>query len=95
MAGYILKSPTFKMWSNWWWLLGVSSQTIIIFTCKMLLFNGKSFFRCQKGPQTHLLMGFNSIRIMAGYTLKSPKTICGVTGDACLVFPAKLLLYSL
>jgi len=32
---------------------------------------------------------------MAGYTFSTPKLKCGVTGDGGLVFPAKLLLYSL
>ena len=139
-------------------MLGVTSQTIVIFTFHMLLLDGKSFFRSQKDlkliylwasislelwlvihfqyqnkyvewlvmvawcfqpnycyihfqyfvawwkiifqnskrPQTHLLMSFNSIRIMAGYTFSIyQKSICGVIGDGGLVFPAKLLLYSL
>jgi len=48
MAGYILKSPKINMWSDWWWLLGVSSRTIVIFTFNRLLLYGKSIFRSQK-----------------------------------------------
>jgi len=32
---------------------------------------------------------------MAGFTLNHQILICGVTGDGCLVFPAKALFYSL
>jgi len=32
------------MWSDWWWLLGVSTQTIVRFTFNMLLLDGILFF---------------------------------------------------
>ena len=40
--------PKINMWSDWIWLLGVSSQTIVIFTFNMLLVGGKLFFKSQK-----------------------------------------------
>jgi len=39
-------------------------------------------------------MSFNSIKIMDGYKWKIKKSVCGMTGDDSLVFPAKLLLCS-
>jgi len=50
-----------------------------------------------KRPQIHLLMSFNSIRIMDVYRFGLPKNYKRVTGDGCLVFPApaKLFLDSL
>ncbi len=46
-------------------------------------------------PQTHLLMSFSSIRIMAGNIFYHQKSTCAVTVDGCLVFLLKLFLYSL
>jgi len=43
-----LKSPKINMWSDWWWLLGVSSKTTYLFTINRLLHNWKLFFRSQK-----------------------------------------------
>ena len=40
-------------------------------------------------------MSFKSIRIIASYSFEHQRSICAVTGDGCLVFPAKPLLYSL
>jgi len=54
-----------------------------------------SIFQKSKRPKTHLLMGFNSIRIMAGYIFQSPKSIDRVIGYGWLVFPARPMLYSL
>jgi len=48
LASYLLRSPKINLWSGWRWLLGVSSQTIVIFTFNMILVNGKLFFRSQK-----------------------------------------------
>jgi len=48
MAGNTFLPPKINMWNDWWWLFGISSQTIVIFTFNMLLVNGKSFFRSQK-----------------------------------------------
>jgi len=54
-AGYILKSLTINVWSDWWWLLGVSIQTILIFSFNMLLLKGMSFCRSQNDLRlTHL-----------------------------------------
>jgi len=52
----------------------------------------KNYFSEAKRPQTHLVMSSNSIRIMVGYILNHQNV---VTGDDYLVFPAKILLYSL
>jgi len=80
--------------SNWWWFLGVSSQNIGVFTFNMLLLNGKNICQKSKRSQNHLLMSFNSIRIIAGYILNHHKSMHGVTGESFLVFPVKLLLFS-
>ena len=48
MACDTFSTPKINLWSDWWWLLGVSSQTIVIFTFNMLLLDGRSFFRSQK-----------------------------------------------
>jgi len=48
IAGYTFSTPKINIWSDWWWLLGVFSQTIVIFTFNMLLDDRKSFFRSQK-----------------------------------------------
>ena len=45
---YTFSRPKINMWSDWWWLLSVSSQSIVIFTFSMLLHDGKSFCRSQK-----------------------------------------------
>jgi len=47
MAGNTFSPPKINMWSDWCWWLGVSTQTIVIFTFNMLLLDGKSFFRSQ------------------------------------------------
>jgi len=48
MAGYTFSTPKINMCSDCWWWLGVSNQTIAIYTFNMLLLEGKSFFRSQK-----------------------------------------------
>jgi len=88
---YIYKSLKNIVWSDSFWLPSVSSQTIIIFTFNMLLVNEKLFFRSQR-PQTHFVMSSNGIRIMVGYILNHHNV---VTGDDYLVFPSRILLYSL
>ena len=45
IASYTYKIPKINMWREWWWLFGVSSQTIIVFTFNMLLLYGKLFSR--------------------------------------------------
>jgi len=46
---YTVLSPKINLWSDWWCLLGVSNQTIVILVFNMLLVKIKSFFRSQKG----------------------------------------------
>jgi len=55
----------------------------------------KIIFQKSKIPQIHILMSFNSIRGLVTLELIIHKIICGVTGDGCLVFPAKIFLYLL
>jgi len=40
---YICESPKINLWSDWWCLLGVSSQSFVTFTFYMLLVTVKSF----------------------------------------------------
>ena len=72
MACDTFPTPKINMWSDWWWLLGVSTQTIVIFPINRLFLPGKSFPEVNK-PQTHLLMSYNSIGTIAGYNLQSSK----------------------
>jgi len=44
MAGYIFSSPVSNLWSDWYYLLHASSQSIDIFTFNIILDYGK----CQK-----------------------------------------------
>ena len=71
----------------------------IVFLAKLLLYSlsicywsMKNYFSEARRPQTYLVMSSNSIRIMVGYILNHQNV---VTGDDYLVFPAKILLYSL
>jgi len=96
MAGYMLKSPKSIVWSDWWWLFGISS--IVIFTINILVLNG--FFLQKVKPQIHLLMNFNSIRIMASYILKLSKInmwsdwwwFLGVSSKTTVIFTINMLL---
>jgi len=72
-------------------LLGVFSQTIVIFTFNLLLVGGKLFFRSQKNHK--LIYLWASLWLVVHF--QHQKSIYRVTGDVCLVFSAKLLLYSL
>ena len=54
----------------------------------------KNIFQKLKSCPTHLLMSFNSIRIMAGNMFQSPKSLYRVIGYGWLVIPEKPLLYS-
>jgi len=51
IAGYTFLKPKINMWSDWWWLFGVSSQTIVLFAFNRLLLNGKLFSTSQKDPE--------------------------------------------
>jgi len=95
MAGYGLCLPKIKMCSDWWWLLGVSIQTIAIFTFNMLLLNGKSFFRSKKDHKFTYLWASIALELCLDAYFDCQKSRCGVTDDGCLVFPAKPLLYAL
>jgi len=75
----------------------------LVFPVKLLLYlllkcywSMENIFEKVKRPYTHLLMSFNSnIIIIVGYIFNHQKIICRVTDDGCLIFPVKLLLYSL
>jgi len=95
MACDTFSIPKINLWSDWWWWLGVSSQTIVIFTFNMLLLDGKSFFRSQKDLKLIYLWASIASELWLLIHFQHQKLLCGVTGDGCLVFPAKLLLYSL
>jgi len=95
MAGYVFQSPEINMWNDWWWLVGVSSKTIVIFTFNMLLFNEKLCFRKQKDLQLIYLWASITLQLWLDMYFNHQKSICGMTGDDWLVFPAKPLLYSL
>jgi len=43
MIGYILKSSKINIWNDWWWLLGVSTQTIFIFSFTMSFISIKKY----------------------------------------------------
>jgi len=95
MACDTFSTPKINMWSDWWWWLGVSSQTIVIFTFNMLLVDGKSFFRSQKDLKLIYLWASIALELWLVIHFQYQKSICGVTGDGGLVFLAKLLLYTL
>jgi len=69
------------MWSNWWWLLGVSSQTIVICTFNMLLLDGKSFFRSQKDLKLIYLWASIALELWLVIHFQHQNSICRVTGD--------------
>jgi len=50
MTGFTWKSPKINMWRDWWWLLHISSQTIVMCFFNMLLLNGKYFSEIKKTP---------------------------------------------
>jgi len=52
-------------------------------------------FEKSRRPQTHLLMGCNSTRTMAGIYFNHQKSIDRVIGYGWLMFPANPLLYSI
>ena len=92
MAGYTFSIPKINMWSDW---LGVSTQTIVIYTFNMLLLYGKSFFRSQKDLKLIYLWAWIALELWLVVHFQHQKSIFRVTGDCCLVFPSKLLLYSI
>ena len=94
MAGDTFSTPKINMWSDCWWWLGVSNQTIVIYTFNMLLLDGKSFFKSQKDFKLIYLWASIALELWLVILFNNQKSRCGVTGDGCLVFPAKLLLYS-
>jgi len=52
----------------------------------------ENHFQKSKRLQTHLLMRFNSIRIMTDDVKINKKAICRAIGGGQLVLPAKLLV---
>jgi len=51
VAGNTFSTQKINMWSDWWWLLGVSSHTVVIYIFNMLLVDENLFFRSQKDPK--------------------------------------------
>ena len=75
--------------SDWWLFHGVSTQTIDKVTFNMLLNDGKSFFRIQKGHKHIYKWGSMSLELC----LKNDKKyFLGVTGVDSLMFQTKLLI---
>jgi len=68
-------------------LLGVSSQTVVIYTLNMLLLDGKSFFRSQKDLKLIYLRASIALGLLFVIHFQYQKSIFGVTGDGGLVFP--------
>jgi len=95
MAGYVFVWPKMNLWSDWWCILGVSSQSFIVFTFNMLLLNGKSFFRSKNILWLIYLWASIALEIWLVMYLYDQKRIGGMTGDVFFVFPVKVLLYSL
>jgi len=95
MAGYVFVRPKMNLWSDWWYFFAVTSQSFVVFTFNMLLLNGKSFFRSQKDLRLIYLWASIALEIWLVMYLYDQKWICGVTGDVFLLFPVKVLLYSL
>jgi len=73
----------------------VSSQRIVKFTFDMLMVNRKSFFRSQKDLKLIFLWASISLELWLAIYFIHQKSECWVTGDGCLMFPAKSWLYSL
>jgi len=92
--GYVFISPKMTLWSDWWCILGVSSQSFDVFTFNMLLLNEKSFFRSPKDLRLVYLWASVALEIWLVMYLYHQNWICGVTGGVFLWFPAKVLLYS-
>ncbi len=80
IAGYTFSTPKIYMYSDWWWLVGISNKTIIIFIFIMLLVDGKSFFSSQKDLKLIYLWAAIALEIWLVIHFKQQKSICGVTG---------------
>jgi len=61
----------------------------------VLLVDAKSFFRSQKDLKLIYLRASIAFELWLVIHFQNQKSICRVTGDGCLVFPAKLLIDSL
>jgi len=70
-------------------------QTIVIFTFKMLLLNGKSFFRSQKDLKLIYLWASIALELWLDMCFNHQKLIDRVIGYGWLVFPAKTFIYLL
>jgi len=81
MAGYTCSIPKIYMWSEWWWWLGVSSQTMVIYTFNMLLLEGKTFFRSQKDLKLIYLWAPIALELWLVIHFQHQNPICRVTGD--------------
>jgi len=81
MACDTFPTPNINMWSNWLWWIGVSSQTIFIYTFNMLLLDGKSFFRSQKDLKLIYLSASIALELWLVIHFQHEKSTCTVTGD--------------
>jgi len=80
----------------------VTGDILLLFPAKVLLYS-LSICYCLmenhssevKIPQVHLLMTSIALELWPLYIKSHQKSMYGLTGDGCLVLPAKLLLYSL
>jgi len=74
------------LWSDWWCLLHVSSQSIIIHTFNMILVNGKPFSRSQKHLRTAYLWSSVALEIWLAIYFNHQKSTCGLPGYVCSKF---------
>jgi len=83
-----------QLWAEWWCLVSVSNQSIVIFNFCMLLLNETSFFRSQKDLNLTYLWALGPLDIWLVISFYQKNT-CTVNGVVCFMFQANLLLYSL
>jgi len=83
-----------QLWVEWWCLVSVSNQSIVIFNFCMLLLNETSFFRSQIDLKLIYLWALGPLDIWLVIYFYQKDT-CTVNGVVCFMFQANLLLYSL
>ena len=76
------------------WLV-FPAKLLFMVTFNMLLVDGKSFFRSQKDLKLIYLSASIALELLFVIHFQYQKYTYRVTGDGCLVFPAKLFLYTL
>jgi len=74
----IFKRPKINFWTDWWCLLGVSNQIIVIFTFNILVVNSNMFFRSQKYLKFILVKASTSMANM------EKLYIFGITKNQCI-----------